>query len=221
MATTTFRAAQAAADRTRLIRKIKRAVAYIAPMTVEIPEYLTDLATSQLVILPSEWKPVGIVTREGWKFAKDTEISEVDALGYAMPVREDLDKVTESVTVEALEYGRQHMLELMYGMDLSGVLQDAGGRIAFDEPAFPVAEHCRLLVIGADGPIDDEWILGKGYYNVTMPKPPEENWGSEVMKMPLEFKVKPDDATGSPCRRYIEGTGAKAAASVLGFTQAP
>lgn len=214
---TTVPELQAASDDRSLVRKISRAVAFLARPDVELPESLTD-ETGALQELPVGWLPVGIVTPEGYTFGNDIEKEDIDALGYASPVRSDIVRVARSVSFTALEYGRRHMLELKHGVDLSGVSQSAGGEVTFDEPDLPIGEEWRLLVIGQDGPASAEWLLGKGYPRVKLASVGEETWsreGGKVQEYTLD--VFTDDDLGTPVRHYIAGTGAAAASDVLGF----
>ena len=217
---TTVPELQAENDNSALVRKILRAVAFLAPMTVELPDALTD-ETGELQPLPVGFLPVGIVTPEGYRFSADMQKEDVDALGYASPVRSDITQVPRQVTFTALEFGRKHMLELKHGVDLSNVEQSAGGEITFDESDLPIGAEYRLVVIGDDGPASANWILGKGYPRVKLASAGEEAWSKEgALTQEFTLDVFTDQEIGTPVRHYIAGTGAKAAADALGFTQA-
>src|SRR5699024_2146754 len=115
---------QAQHDNSGLVRKIQRAVAFLAPVTATLPDTLFD-ATGDLAELPPAYMPCGIVTADGYVFGFEPEKEDVDALGYASPVRSDITTVARSVKFTPLEYGRRHMLEMAYGVDLSATTQDA------------------------------------------------------------------------------------------------
>lgn len=210
----------AAADERGLVRKIQRAMAFIAPTTVELPESL--YSTGSLVDLKtSGFLPVGLVSPDGYSFSREIEKEDIDALGYASPVRSDVTRVPRSVTFTALEKGRKHMLELTYGTDLSAVTQDATtGEIVFDEPDLPVNAEYRLIVVGEDGPAAENWVMGKGFFRVKLSGTAEEVWGREgAVSQQFTLDVFSDDEAGVPVRHYIGGTGAVAHKDVLGFTQ--
>lgn len=208
---------QAENDKRALVRKVTRAVAFLAPKSVDLPESLTD-TDGTLEALPEDWLPVGIVSPDGYTFATDIDKDEIDALGYASPVRTDIMSVVRSITFTPLEYGRRHMLELTYGQDLSGVTPSAGGEITFDEVDLPVNAEWRLLVIGDDGPASDNWLLGRGYPDVKLGERSEEQWQKEgALSQELTLDVFTDDDLGTPVRHYIAGTGAQKHAAVLGF----
>ena len=209
------------ADERGLVRKIQRAMAFIAPTTVELPESL--YATGSLVDLKtSGFLPVGLVSPDGYSFSREIEKEDIDALGYASPVRSDVTRVPRSVTFTALEKGRKHMLELTYGTDLSAVTQDAAtGEVVFDEPDLPVNAEYRLIVVGEDGPASENWVMGKGFFRVKLSGTAEEVWGREgAVSQQFTLDVFSDDEAGVPVRHYIGGTGAVAHKDVMGFSAA-
>lgn len=208
---------QVESDNRALIRKVLRAVAFLAPTSVDLPESLTD-ESGALVELPTGWLPVGIVTPDGYTFSGDVDKDEIDALGYASPVRSDIMSITRQVSFTALEYGRRHMLELLYGQDLSTVTQSAGGEVTFDEVDLPAGTEYRLLVIGDDGPASDNWLLGRGYPSVKLADRGEQSWAKEgAVETEYTLDVFTDSELGTPVRHYIAGTGAQKNATALGF----
>ncbi|GAA3405056.1 hypothetical protein [Pseudarthrobacter polychromogenes] len=217
----TFATQMAEADSRALIRKIQRAIGFLAPLTVELPTTLYN-AGSLIDLKTAGFLPVGIVSPDGWNFSREIEKEDVDALGYASPVRSDVTRVPRSVSFTPLEKGRKHMLELTYGTDLSGVTQAANGEIVFDEPDVPINAEYRLLVLGDDGPATENWILGKGFGRVKLSGTAEEVWGREgTVSSQITLDVFTDDELGTPVRHFIAGTGAVKYKDVLGFTQAP
>ena len=209
-------------DRT-LVRKMQKAFGLIAPMSVALPESLFTVGGVDLVDFKTlGYMPVGIVTPDGYKFGREVEKSEVDAMGYASSIRTDVDKVTRSVSMTALEHGRRHIQELKYGQDLSGIKQSATGEVVFDEMELPIGEEYRLLIVGLDGPVSKRWILGKGYSAVKLASSGEETWGkSDPLQSELTFDVFTDPEIGTPTRQYMGGTGALAAKESLGYAQLP
>lgn len=209
---------QAENDNRGLIRKVVRAVAFLAPVSVDLPETITD-ENGELDTLPEDWLPVGIVSPDGYTFGSDIDKDEIDALGYASPVRTDIMSVVRTISFTPLEYGRRHMLELTYGQDLSGVEPETGGEITFDEVDLPINAEWRLLVIGDDGPANENWLLGRGYPRVKLGERAEEQWQKEgALSQELTLDVFTDQDLGTPVRHYIAGTGAEKHAEVLGFT---
>lgn len=215
----TFATIQQEADNRNLIRKIQKAVAFIAPTTVELPETL--FAAGSLVDLKAlGYLPVGLVTPDGYEFGRDVSKEDVSALGYASPVRSDITEVARSVSMTLLETGRKHILELTYGTDLSAVTQSpTTGEVVFDEPDLPVGQEYRLLVLGSDGPAADNWIVGRGYGSVKLASTDSQSWGTgDAVQQALTFDVFTDSEIGTPVRHYMGGTGAVNQKLATGFT---
>lgn len=208
------------ADNRRLIRKIQKAIAFLGRADLlELPEKLTDSDSLPIDLKALGYKPVGMVSPDGYTFGREITKENVDALGYASPQRSDVTAVPRTVSMTALQHGQRHMLELKHGTDLSGIVQGLDGEIVFDEPDLPVDHEYRLIVIGTDGPASTNWILGKGYPIVTLQATGDESWGQEGARSDeLTFDVYNDDTIGTPVRHYLGGTGALKHRDVLGFT---
>lgn len=207
------------ADTRALVRKIQKAVAFLLPTSVALPESLFAADGSLIDLKASGALPVGMVTPDGYTFGREVSSEDISAMGYTSPVRSDDTAVARSVTFTALESGKRHMLELVYGADLSGVTQDsATGEVVFDEPDLPVGQEYRLLVIGSDGPAADNWIFGKGYGLVKLASAGDQSWGQEgAVSTEITLNVFTDDEIGTPVRHYMGGTGALKHKAELGF----
>lgn len=216
----TFDTIRQDADERALIRKIQKAVAFLAPTTVDLPETL--FAAGALIDLKTAgWLPVGMVTPDGYQFGRDVSKEDVTAFGYAGPVRSDVTEVARSISMTPLETGRKHMLELTLGTDLTAVTQAVDGEIVIDEPDLPVDKEYRLLIIGSDGPAAENWIIGRGYGRVKLASTDSQTWGtSDPVSQPLTFDVFTDTEIGTPVKHYIGGTAAVTHKDALGFTQA-
>jgi hypothetical protein len=210
--TTNFPELKTSSDNPTLVRKILEAVAFIAPEDAPEITALTD-ASGALQTLDEAYLPVGLVTPDGYTFGGDTTTEDVEALGYTAPVRTDITGQTRTVAFTALETYKKALLELAYGLDLSGVTQSAGGEITFDHPDRPLQRFYRFLVIGRDGSGSGEWFRGKWF--------PEEVWSSgDPTQYPITVSTYVDDVIGTGERDFIAGAGALAAATQLGFAQA-
>ncbi|MBD1541021.1 hypothetical protein G9E11_01870 [Arthrobacter sp. IA7] len=216
----TFDTIRQDSDARELIRKIQKAIAFLAPKSVDLPDTLFSGAGTLIDLKTAGWLPIGIVTPDGYEFGRDISKEDVTALGYASPVRSDITEVARTVTMTPLETGRKHMLELTYGTDLSAVTQSATtGEIVFDEPDLPVGAEYRLLIIGSDGPAAENWILGRGYGSVKLASTDSQKWGTgDPVQQPLTFDVFTDSEVGVPVKHYIGGTGALVHKTTLGFT---
>lgn len=219
MTATTIEAMKKAGNHRSNVRKGLNAVAFLAPMTAELPTAITT-GTGQLGTLPTEYLPLGLITKDGISISADASADEVEALGYVEAVRTDLIKAPKTVKLTVLEPYRRHLQELVYGINLSAVTATTGtGEITFDEAPLPVMSEWRLVTIMADGPSDDEWLIGRGFPRVKLAKIPDEAWKpSDPVQFDLEFSVFTDETLGTPCRHYIGGTGALAHIDNIGFT---
>lgn len=205
-------------DNRKLIRKIQRAQALLAPSDTELPEAIFD-DNGPIDLKAEGWKPIGMVTPEGFSFGRDVETSEVSALGYASAVREDITSVARSVTFTPLQVGKRNLMELKYGVDLSGVeIDPTTGNFHFDEPDLPVNREYKLIILGADGPAEDQWLLGRGYGSVTLSEGGGDAWGGEdPVGGEITLKILPDEVTGTPVRHYFGGTGVLKHVDDMGF----
>jgi hypothetical protein len=208
------------ADHRGLVRKVRRAVGFLAPLDVDLPEALTGADSLPIDLKAEGFLPIGIVTPEGYRFRREVEKANVDALGYASPIRTDTQRVARQITMNPMHFGQRHLQELRYGVDLSDVAPDAeSGEVVFDEQDIPVDKEYRLLVVADDGPATANWILGRGYFAVKVASTGEENWGGDGAVQPeLVLDVFTDDEAGVPVRHYLGGTGAKKHADILGYS---
>lgn len=218
---TTIEALKKRHNRTTNVRKGLNAIAFLAPMTTQVPTAITD-AGGALKEIPSEFIPLGLVTTDGMSHSADANNETVEALGYAEAVRTDLTKAPKTVKLTVLEPFRKGTQALVYGIDLSQVKADkTTGEITFDEAAIPALAEYRLLTVMADGPADDEWIVGRCYPRVKLNTIPEEKWAaSDAVQFDLEFSAFMDEQAGTSCRHYIGGSGAIRHHDAIGFEQA-
>src|SRR5699024_11504890 len=92
---------QDANDRPNLVRKIQRAVAFLAPKSATLPDTLFG-TNGDLTELPADYKPVGIVTADGYVFGDALDKEDIEALGYVSPVRSDITPVARSIKIATL-----------------------------------------------------------------------------------------------------------------------
>ena len=200
------------------VRKIQRSYAFLLPSTAPLPDSL--YTTGSLTDFNSTVGAIslGLVSPDGWTFSREMEVEDINALGYGSPVRSDVTVVPRSVTVTALESNRKEIQELKYGTVITETQDASTGEVVFDEPDLPNSKEYRLIVVGADGPADEQWIMGKGFPAVKLTGTGEEVWGQEgAVSQELTFSVFSDDATGTPVRHYLAGTGATKFKDVLGY----
>ncbi|HEY1176486.1 MAG TPA: hypothetical protein VGF17_10035, partial [Phytomonospora sp.] len=205
---TSFSSLKAAADTTSAVHKALEALAFLAPSTVALPDAITGVDKAPIDIVAAGFWPVGLVTPDGYTFGGDVEKSEVEALGYSVPVRSDIIRAPKTISFTALESDRKELAEFLYGMDLSTVEVGANGEVTFDEPAVPLGVEYRLLLISRDGTAASPYYRGRGYGRVKLANVPEEVWSaSDPRQYPIELDVLVDDDLGTPVRHYMGGAG--------------
>lgn len=208
-----FASIKTAADTTSAVHKALEALAFLAPVSVDLPAALLGVDKSPIDIVAAGFWPVGLVTPDGYTYGGDVEKSEVEALGYSVPVRSDIIRAPKTIAFTALESDRRQLAELLYGMDLSTLAATANGEIVFDEPPVPLGSEYRLLTIARDGTAASPYFRGRGYGRVKLANVPEEVWSaSDPRQYPIELDVLLDDTLGTPVRHYIGGAGFDAVA---------
>lgn len=216
----TFDTIRQGADNRALIRKIQKAVMFLGRSDATLPATLFEGGPTTLVDLKAAgFVPVGLVTPDGYTFSREISKEDVFALGYASASRSDITQVPRQITFTAYENAKKHMLEMKYGTNLDGVTQDpTTGEIVFEEPDLPIGEEYKAIVIGSDGPADDNWIIGKGYGSTKLASTGEETWGQEgAQSQEYTLDVFQDETVGAPVRHYMGGTGPLKHAVALGF----
>lgn len=206
-------------DRRELVRKVRRAVAFMARIDdVDLPEQITTEDHKLVNFKELGWLPFGLISRDGYEFGRDIEKSQVDALGYSDPIRRDTENVARSITMQLLEHGRRHVHELVEGADYRGVQPKANSEIVWDEPDMPLFEQYRLVVVGEDGRITDNWLMGKGYGSVELGTAESISWNHEnSVAQSITLDVNVDPSIGSPVRNYLGGSAVGKHVDVLGW----
>lgn len=218
----TFETLRQEADDRTLIRKIQKAIILLRVSAEALPTTLFGSGGSLIDFKSEGWLPVGMITPDGIEFGRDVTEEDVPAFGYSSAQRTDVTEVARSFTFTGLEHGRKHMLELSYGTDLTAVTQNqSNGEIVFDEPEMPINKEYQALVLGSDGPADNQWLLGRAYGAVKLSNTDSQKWASsDPLTTPITMKVLTDAETGVPLRHFMGGSGALKAKTTLGFTAA-
>lgn len=216
-------------DNSKLIRKLNKSIAVLRKKT-DTPAFpsslfeITGTAPDQVVSLidlkAAGFLPVGKVATGGYTFNREVSREAVNSLGYYSPDRNDVTEVPRSITFTANERGRKHMLELVYGTDLTGTTYDpVSGEIVFHEPETPVDSDYELLVIASDGPTEENWIVARGYPLVRLNNGGTESWAQDgAATTEITLDVFTDEDLGVPVVHFTGGTGVLKHATDLGFT---
>lgn len=206
-------------DHAELIRKALETICVIGPADIALPEHLFG-DKGQLAELPEGWWGLGIIKPDGYEFGAETDSSDVEGHGYGDPVRTDINKITRSITVTALEKFKKQFIELTEGVNLSNVKQAANGEVAYETPSIVTMGEYRMITFARDGRPEEEWIWAKVFPKVKLTEFPAETWGNDALETPLKFKVLTDTKVGWPVKTFIGGTGAVKHGKLLDFGQA-
>lgn len=216
---TTITEMRQASDHRQLVRKIRRAVAFMGKIDdVELPEQITQEDGRLIDLRDLGWFPFGLVDRDGYTFSKEISKSQVDALGYTDPIRKDVETIERTVQMTLLQWGQRKIQELVDGADYSGIQPKANGEIVYDEPAVPLYEDYRLITIGEDGRISENWLMGNGYPLVQLGTSDAISWNQEnSVAQNITLDVMVDPALGTPKRNYLGGTALGKHQDLLGW----
>lgn len=212
----TFEALRAQSDNTNNVRKTLGALIFLAPLTSDLITTLTD-PDGSIKALPDGYRNMGLFSRDGISFPRESETEPTEALGYMSPVREDISSISRQITATAYEVDTRLIREIADGVDLEGVTSVAG-EIAYDEPEVPVNRRWRLLAIGRDiNKRTGEDILRANFYpEVELNAMPGEEWGTNALSQELSFTNYLNNEAGYARRRILAGPGLDPVA--LGFS---
>lgn len=217
--TTTIEALKKKHNKAKNVRKALNVLAFVAPITTAVPDALTG-ASGAMKVLSADWTPLGIFTTDGGEITPDVSVDDVDGLGYAEPVRSDLTKATKTIKLNIFELFRKEMLSLTHGIDLSQVKANATtGEVVFDDPLLPSIPEKRLLLVAADGPADDEWLMGWCFTRAKLISMPTISLkATDPITGDLEFKAFADETEGTACRNYYGGSAMLKHRDITGFS---
>ena len=217
--TTTIEALKKKHNKAKNVREALNVLAFVAPITTAVPDALTG-ASGAMKELSADWTPLGIFTTDGGEITPDVSVDDVDGLGYAEPVRSDLTKATKTIKLNIFELFRKEMLSLTHGIDLSQVKANATtGEVVFDDPLLPSIPEKRLLLVAADGPADDEWLMGWCFTRAKLVSMPTISLkATDPITGDLEFTAFADEAAGTACRNYYGGSAMLKHRDITGFS---
>ena len=190
-----------------------------ATVTTTTPGTEIELAT-----LPSGYVDLGYLSKDdAVTWSRETELSDVTAIGATEAVRSDITSDVSSLAVTALETKLQ-TLELYDNVDLSAVTPTANtGEVAYNRTTRPRTKFGRLYVIS----MDDSDDAGPIYMARLCPRSQvtevgEQTWtdGDDPITYPLTFSAKKDATAGYAMRCFFGGPGWRARLEAMGFPAA-
>lgn len=207
---------------TSLLRKALRGSAFIAPSATTDLVSLTSGSSAALVTLPTGYKDLGLVTKDGFGFPRETEQSEVTSFGFNTPTRTDQVSDVMSMTVTCQET-KLLTLGLYIGIDTTSVTAAATtGELRIAKPSVALNYHYRLLQLAVDENESGEIYMARYFPYAKVIERGEQNVsdGDEPVAYNLTFRAEPDPVTGKDVEFIYGGPGWKAKLTAMGITQA-
>lgn len=208
------------------IFKAKSVAVFVAPITTAMPTALTTGGTTSpdVPITLSEltgFEPIGLLRKDdAVSRTRDRETSEVAAVGYDDPVREDVTTDTMSAKIVCLET-RKSTIEKYLNIDLSGVTPNANtGEVSFPHVSVGKLSRYRWLFIGQDGTALDRSWIGWGFSAGVVSEVDDQVLGGtdDPWMWPMTIKSQLDTTLGWGVKSYHAGPGWKSRLTALGFS---
>lgn len=206
-----------------LIRRGKKAAAFVAPYATAIPTAYTAGGVSSAPVTLADltgFKPVGLLRKDdGIAMARNRETSQVMAVGFPAAVREDVttDEFTASVT--ALETHKL-VIEQYLGVDLTGIVPDTNtGEVRFPQPTDAALIKSRWLFIAQDGVGVDRIWWGRMFPAGTVSETDDQNMAEPdgSWTWPMTIKSNIDTTAGTNVIHFFGGPGVKSRLTAMGF----
>jgi hypothetical protein len=206
-----------------LIRKALTGSVFIASSTVSNLGSITTTSSASLVTLPTGWKDIGYVTKDGVGYGRETAQSEVTSFGSQVPTRIDQTSDVLSMTVTAQET-KLLTLGLYIGADTSGVTAAATtGETRIAKPEFAANFHYRLLGLFVDETEAGEIYMGRYFPYAKITERGEQTMsdGDDPVNYSLTFRAEPDPSSGIDAEWIFGGPGWLDLLDDMSITQAP
>jgi hypothetical protein len=204
------------------ILKGKKVAVVVAKMTVPMPLKITTGGITGTPVTLAEltgFEPIGLLRKDdGVTNSRERERTDVNAIGFAQPVRSDFDTDTFSFTMVPLETRRQ-TIELHLGVDLSEYALDPNtGELSFPQPSDGILRHNRYLQLAQDGVGTDRVWWGRGFSAGVVAETDDQSVGGEdPWTWPMTISSETDTDLGWGVYHYFGGPGWKKRAESMGF----
>lgn len=199
-----------------------RAAIFFAPMTVDCPETLEDPTTGDLLI-PVGFESAGMIEKgAGISLTHDTDSTDIEAYGFAEPVRTIISKRSVSFDADFLET-KKTVIEKFWSATFAqfGAVSAKGG-VTMKSPRLPKNIFYRCLIVGLDDVDGDDlypyWIFSKVKLDSVDNQDIKDD-GAASYKM--TFKGQTDNQVGFPVLQGWCGPGWRKLVHKTGFVAAP
>jgi len=205
-----------------LIRKALDAALCIAPIATAIPAALTSGASADLTALPTDWKGLGMVTKDdAYTWSRAVESTDTTSHGELEPTRTDINSDISSLAFTAQETNKR-TLELFNNVDLTALTPTAvTGEVAFNNPPRPVTRYYRVMAVAQDGEGSDTIYIAKILPRAMVSEPGDQVWSDQnEITYPMTLTAKKDSTLGYSVRHIFGGPGWKSRLVAMGFPAA-
>lgn len=188
----------------------------LAPAGTEVPESLFESVNEIIDPFGMGFFSVGLLTDEGMNFEDSFETEASSSAGYTTDTREDLSTTTNTLGATLQESYNRYVEEVVRGADYSNLEMSEYGEIIYDNPAMPIFREYRGLALAADGPPEDQWIMGEYFPALKLSARDARAWAKGgTIDRPVTFKQFPED--GRISRSFVGGSGPLKHREALGF----
>lgn len=202
----------------QLIRKALRGAGFVAPYSTAALDTISGVGG--VLTIPPAYVSLGKLTSDGAERTTDQEISEIKGWGDGAAARRDIDSETDSMTITAMET-KKKVIELSENIDLTGVVPDTNGEVAFDKPNTPVTRDWRWLALAKDINKANglEVYCGIHYPKANFSRNGSQNLqpGDNPLAYPLSVNALQDAAAGTAVRIFWAGPGLAGLVADMGF----
>lgn len=199
-----------------------RAAIFFAPMTVACPTTLEDPTTGDLVI-PVGFESAGMIEKgAGVSLTHDTDSTDIEAYGFAEPVRTIISKKTISFDADFLETRKTVIEKFWAGTFAQYGTVSAKGGVTFRAPRLPRNIFYRCLIVGLDdvdgADLYPYWVFPKVKLDDVDNQSLKDD-GAQSYKM--TFKGQTDAVAGFPVLQGWCGPGWRKLVHKTGFVAKP
>ncbi|MDT0302900.1 phage tail tube protein [Streptomonospora wellingtoniae] len=209
--------------KTELVRKALDGSAFLAPISSDPIDVLTDPTDMLLAALPEGYDDLGYVSTDGFSFGREVEQADIRAHGATDAVRSDITADSSTLTVQCIET-KLNTIGLYTGADVSALEADAtSGELVIDKPSRPRGQYYRLLKVSVDLGDDGEIYIARFFPRAKVTNFDEQAFtsdGETPITWPVTLTAFTDSTLGFSERWLFGGPGWTALLTDMGITQA-
>lgn len=200
--------ADVAGFKDQLIRKALQGTMLVADYS---DAALTTISgASAALTIPPAYVSMGKLNKDGATYTPEQEINKILGWGDSSPSRQDVESENITIEITAIET-KKRVLEVFNGVDLSAVVPDTHGEIAFDRPLVPNILDYRVLLLAKDVNKANGLEIYYGLHfpraNFTVNGGQQLQAGENALEYPMTVTALSDSAVGTAVRTFLAGPG--------------